>query len=80
MLLHVPDARKRVPPQSTPLPERNTGLWPVRPAGFEPAESIKLAADPTLQRSATPLGAQVIDLCSRNDEQFSTLQTRFVFE
>jgi len=34
MLLHVPDARKRIPPQSGSLQDRNTGLWPVRPAGL----------------------------------------------
>src|SRR4029077_6576279 len=69
MLLHVPDARKGVPPQSAPLQDRNTGLWPVRPAGLQPADSIK-QRNPTLERSITPLGAQVADLCSRDDSDF----------
>src|SRR5207237_3413798 len=56
-------------PESRFCGNRNTGLWPVRPAGL-PLTQSSWQRNRTLQRSMTPLGAQVADLCSRNDSDF----------
>ena len=37
---------------------RNTGRWPVRPAGFQPAAPVIHMRSLPRQRSETPLGAQ----------------------
>ncbi len=55
---------QRDPSASAP----NTGLWSVRPGQFCPLFLIQRqrASLPSIQRSATPLGAQTASLCSNS--------------